>query len=231
MASLAGFMDTAFLRPSALAFASATLWGFLSVVLSPCHLGSIPLIVAYINHGNRPARSRALSYSLLFAGGLLVTLAAIGCATSAAGRLLGDVGPAARVIFAILLIVCGLWLMDVPPFSKIGLTLSAQPDRRGPVGALTLGLVYGVILGPCSFAFLAPMLGFVFSAGRDEISYGVLLMCFYAVGHTLAIVAAGTFGDYISVLLKSHGTGTAATWFKRALGAIVAMSGLIQIIA
>jgi cytochrome c-type biogenesis protein len=229
MASLVGCMNAAFSRPSALAFAAATMWGFLSVLLSPCHLGAIPLIVAYINDGKRPARGRAFGYSLLFAGGLLVTLAAIGFATSAAGRLLGDVGPAARVIVAVFLIVCGLWLMDIPPFSGIGLSLSAQPSRRGPVGAMTLGLVYGVILGPCSFAFLAPMLGLVFSAGRSEITYGVWLMCFYAGGHTLAIVAAGTFGDFVSATLKRHGTGSAATWFKRALGAVVLMVGVFQI--
>ncbi|MCK7477113.1 MAG: cytochrome c biogenesis CcdA family protein [Candidatus Moduliflexus flocculans] len=228
--SLVASISAAFSHPSALAFGAATLWGLLSVLLSPCHLGAIPLIVAYINNGTRPGRREAFGYSFLFALGLLVMLAAIGVATSLAGRLLGDVGAVPRIVVALFLIACGLWLMDVPPFSKIGVSFNAKPGRRGALGALTLGLVYGVILGPCSFAFLAPMLGFVFSAGQGEVAYGAALMGFYAIGHTLAIVAAGTFGDYVGSLLRKKGAGAAATWFKRALGAIVVVAGIVQII-
>ena len=120
--------------------------------------------------------------------------------------------------------------MDIPPFSKIAFSIDVKKGRRGPLGAFLLGLVYGVILGPCSFAFLAPMLGFVFSAGRGEVAFGISLMVFYAVGHTLAIVAAGTFGDYVGVLLRKKGSGSAALWLKRICGAIVAVAGLFQIV-
>ncbi|MFA6508061.1 MAG: cytochrome c biogenesis protein CcdA [Treponemataceae bacterium] len=220
----------AFARPSAIAFGAATLWGFLSVVLSPCHLGAIPLIVAYVNDGKRADRKNAFLLSLLFALGLLVMLALVGIVTSAAGRLMGDIGRGTTIATAIFLIACGLWLMDVPPFSKIAFSFNVRAERRGPLGAIILGLVYGVILGPCSFAFLAPMLAFVFSAGRGEVAFGISLMVFYAIGHTAAIVAAGTFGDYVGEILRKKGTDAAATWFKRALGAIVVFAGTTQII-
>jgi cytochrome c-type biogenesis protein len=230
--SIVASISAAFTTPSAIAFGAAALWGLLSVLLSPCHLGAIPLIVAYINNGTRPGRRRAFAYSFLFAMGLLVMLAMIGVVTSLAGRLLGDVGPTARIIVAVFLVLCGLWLMDVPPFSRLAPSFSVkQGGRRGPFGALILGLVYGVILGPCSFAFLAPMLGFVFSAGRAEIAYGAALMVFYAIGHIVAIVAAGTFGDYVGSLLRKKGAGMAATWFKRALGTVVLIAGLLQMLA
>lgn len=228
--SVVASINSAFATPSVLAFGAAALWGILSVLLSPCHLGAIPLIVAYINNGERPDRRRAFGYSFLFAMGLLVTLAVIGFVTSLAGRLLGDVGPATRIIVAMFLVLCGLWLMDVPPFSRLTPSFSVkQGGRRGPLGALILGLVYGVILGPCSFAFLAPMLGFVFAAGSREVAYGASLMAFYAVGHILVIVAAGGFGDFVGALLGKKGTGVAAIWFKRLLGAIVAVAGALQL--
>jgi cytochrome c-type biogenesis protein len=179
----------------------------------------------------RPDRRRAFGYSFIFAIGLLVTLAVIGVVTSLAGRLLGDVGPAARTAAGVFLLLCGLWLMDVPPFSRLTPSFAVkQGGRRGFMGALALGLVYGVILGPCSFAFLAPMLGFVFSAGSATVTYGAFLMTFYAIGHTIAIVAAGGFGDVIGAMLRKRGTGVAATWFKRVLGAVVVFAGVIQII-
>ena len=229
--SLVASISAAFATPSALAFGAAVLWGLFSVLLSPCHLGAIPLIVAYINNGKRPDRRRAFGYSFLFAMGLLVMLAVIGVVTSLAGRLLGDIGTAARIIVAVFLILCGFSLMDVPPFSRLTPSVSMKQDGlRGPIGALILGLVYGVILGPCSFAFLAPMIGFVFAAGTSEVAYGAWLMTFYAIGHTVAIVAAGGLGDLVGAALRKKGTGVAATWFKRLLGGLVVLAGILQIL-
>jgi cytochrome c-type biogenesis protein len=227
--SIAAAISSAFGKPSIIAFGAASLWGLMSVFLSPCHLGAIPLIVAYANEGKSPYRRRAFLYSLLFAAGLLLMLAAIGVITSIAGRLLGDIGEIPVIAVAVFLIFCGLWLMDIPPFSKIGSAFAVNPKRRGPLGAFLLGLIYGIVLGPCSFAFLAPMLGLVFSAGKEEVAFGASLMVFYAIGHTAAIVAAGTFGDFVGSILRRKGMGMAAIWFKRILGAVVALVGIIQI--
>lgn len=228
--ALVSAITGAFTQPSFIAFAAAFLWGILSVLLSPCHLGAIPLIVAYVNEGKRPGRGRAFFLSFLFALGLLGMLVVVGVVTSAAGRLMGDIGVVAPIVIGAFLIICGLWLMDVPPFSKLSFSFNVKSEHRGSWGAFILGLIYGVILGPCSFAFLAPMMGLVFSAGRGEIAFGVFLMVFYALGHTLAIVAAGTFGDYIGQLLRKRSTSAAGTWFKRACGLIVVVAGVLQIV-
>jgi cytochrome c-type biogenesis protein len=228
--ALVSAVSAALSTPSGWAFGAALIWGILSVILSPCHLGAIPLIVGYINDGQRPTRRRAFECSLIFALGLLVTLGIIGVLTSAAGRLLGDIGAVPKALAAAFLILCGLGLMDLPPFSRISVSVRPGRTERGHAGALVLGLLYGVLLGPCSFAFLAPMLGFVFAAGRAQTAYGASLMAVYAVGHTAAVTAAGTFGDYIAGLLRRRGSETAARWFKRFLGAIVVAAGTLQIL-
>jgi len=229
--SLVGAVSTALSRPGALSFGAAFLWGSMSVLLSPCHLGSIPLIIGFINDGEKPSRRRAFRLSLHFAVGLLATLALLGLVAALAGTLFGRVGVLPRVLIAVFLVFCGLWLMDVPPLSRITITTKAAPARRGASGALVLGLVYGVILGPCSFAFLAPMIGIVFSAGGGNLAFGAGLMAAFAFGHCAAIVAAGTFGDAVRAFLARRGSGIAATWFKRACGAAVVIAGIAQIIA
>ena len=180
--------------------------------------------------GEKPSRRRAFLLSLLFALGLLATLAALGFVAALAGTLFGNVGALPRIAVAVFLVLCGLWLMDVPPLSRIAFTTKAVPSRRGASGALVLGLVYGVILGPCSFAFLAPMIGIVFSAGGGDLGFGIGLMAAFALGHCAAIVAAGTFGDAVRAFLSRRGSGAAATWFKRACGLAVVTAGLLQII-
>jgi len=224
-------ISAALSTPSGTAFGAAILWGLMSVFLSPCHLGAIPLIVAYSNDGTLPDRRRSFVYSLLFGLGLLVTLAVIGVATSAAGRLLGDVGTLATSLVGGFLVLCGIWLMDIPALARFSPSVAVNPRaRRGRLGALSLGLVYGIVLGPCSFAFLAPMLGFVFSAGRRELAFGTGLMACYALGHTTAIVLAGTFGDVVLGYLRTKGSGRAGLWLKRALGLGVAVVGVSRVL-
>ena len=43
----------------ALALSAAVAWGILSIVLSPCHLASIPLIVGFISGQGRMSTARA----------------------------------------------------------------------------------------------------------------------------------------------------------------------------
>jgi cytochrome c-type biogenesis protein len=229
--SLVGSVSMALSRPGFLSFGAAIMWGFMSVALSPCHLGSIPLIVGFINNGEKASRRRAFWFSFLFSAGLLATLALMGIVAALAGTLFGMVGVIPRIAVAVFLILCGLWLMDVPPLSRIAFSTKVAPGRRGASGALVLGLVYGVILGPCSFAFLAPMIGIVFSAGGGNLGFGIGLMGAFAFGHCAAIVAAGTFGDAVRAFLSRRGSGIAATWFKRACGATVVAAGVLQIIS
>ncbi|RLB40315.1 MAG: hypothetical protein DRH20_01695 [Deltaproteobacteria bacterium] len=54
------------------------LWGIISVVFSPCHLASIPLIVAYVGGQDKEPRPReAALYSIVFTLGLFITIAPI----------------------------------------------------------------------------------------------------------------------------------------------------------
>ena len=96
----------------AIAMAAAFLWGILSIVLSPCHLSSIPLIVGFIGQQGRMTAGRAFVTALLFAVGILATIAAIGAATAAAGRMLGDVGRWGNYVIAALFFAVGLHLLE-----------------------------------------------------------------------------------------------------------------------
>ncbi|MBI9100771.1 MAG: hypothetical protein JEY99_00015 [Spirochaetales bacterium] len=218
-------------KPSLYSFLAAVIWGGISVILSPCHLGSLPLIVAYINNKEKPDTRKAFYLSSFFGLGLLIMLAAIGLITSAAGRILGDVGSGFLIGVAIFLILCGLWLMDIIPLSKLSFSFVPKTHRPGKLGAFLLGLVYGIALGPCSFAFMAPMLGFVFSASGNTILFGFSLMLFYALGHTAVIVAAGTFGDAIGRFLQKRRTEKLVPVFKRLCGLAVVAVGIYQLVS
>lgn len=209
--------------PSA-ALAASFLWGILSVVLSPCHLASIPLIVGFVNGQGGVSTRRAFSISLLFALGILVTIAAIGFMTAAAGRMLGDIGQYGNYIVAGLFFLVGLHLLDVIPMPWSG---PGQVDmkRKGLLAALVLGLVFGVALGPCTFAYMAPMLGVTFRLAATRLPYGILLLLFYGIGHCLVIVAAGTSSKMVQRFLDWNESSRGTILVKRLCGVLVLLGG------
>ena len=144
-----------------IALAAAVVWGILSIVLSPCHLASIPLIVGFISEQGKVTTRRAFWTSTLFAVGILMSIAAIAAITAAAGRMMGDVGRYGNYFVAIIFFVVGLHLLGVipMPFSGAG---QVSMKRKGYLAAFILGLVFGIALGSCTFAYMAPMLGVTF---------------------------------------------------------------------
>jgi cytochrome c-type biogenesis protein len=215
----------AFAASAALALPAAFLWGVLSVVLSPCHLSSIPLVVAYMNGDQQfPAGRRALVISSSFAVGILASIVVIGVVTAAAGRMAGDVGRTGTYALAAVFFVVGLNLIGVLPLPTWS-TPAAGTKRRGPWGALVLGLVFGAALGPCTFAFMAPLLGLAFRSGAEQAAYGALLVTVYGLGHGAAIVAAGVSAQSVQRWLAWKNSERAARLVRGAAGLAVIAGG------
>lgn len=181
---------------SGMALVAAVIWGVLSIVLSPCHLASIPLIVGFVNGQGRITAQRAFALASLFALGILATIAVIGVITAAAGRLLGDVGPWANYAVAAIFFLVGLHLLGVIPMPWSG-PGQVNIQRKGLLAALVLGLVFGVALGPCTFAYMAPMLAVSFKVAASRPVFSILLLALYGLGHCAVIVAAGTCTELV----------------------------------
>ena len=217
----------AFAATGVVALAAAFAWGVLSVALSPCHLSSVPLVVAYMSGGaTLPAGRRALWLSSAFAVGILASIAVVGVATAAAGRIMGDVGRTGTWLLAAVFFAVGLNLVGILPLPSFGST-PTHSKRRGAPGAVLLGVVFGVALGPCTFAFMAPLLGIVFRAsGRGELAYGILLVALYGVGHAIAIALAGTSLQSVNRWLGWRVGARAVVAVKAAAGISVMLGGV-----
>lgn len=209
----------------AIALAASFVWGILSIILSPCHLASIPLIVGFIDQQGRMTTRRAFGISTLFAVGILITIALIGAITAAAGRMMGDVGRYGNYFVALIFFVVGLVLLDVipMPFSGPG---QVQMKRKGMVAAFILGLVFGIALGPCTFAYMAPILGVAFKVATTSALYGAVLLLVYGVGHCSVIVAAGTSTEMVQRYLNWNEQSKGAVILKKICGVLVLLGGV-----
>jgi len=211
-----------------IAVGAAFIWGVLSILLSPCHLASIPLIVGFIDQQGRTSPKRAFLISTLFAVGILITIAVIGAVTAAAGRMLGDVGKFGNYFVAVIFFVVGLVLLDVlpMPFSGPG---QVNMKRKGLPAAFILGLVFGIAIGPCTFAYMAPMLGVTFKLASTNFFYGAFLLLVYGLGHCSVIVFAGTCTGLVQRYMNWNEKSKGAVILKRICGVLVILGGLYLI--
>lgn len=209
----------------AIALAAAFIWGILSILLSPCHLASIPLIVGFINGQGQMSTRRAFGLSLLFSVGILLTIAIIGIITGAAGRIMGDVGRYGNYIVALIFFVVGLHLLGVIPMPWSG-PGQVSYRRKGLFAAFALGLIFGIALGPCTFAFMAPILAVAFKTATTSLQYGALLLLVYGVGHCAVIVVAGTSTELVQRYLDWNEKSRGASVVKNVCGVLVLLGGV-----
>src|SRR5512138_91718 len=166
------------------------LWGMVSVLLSPCHLASIPLVVAYVAGQEQALKPRqAARYAILFTAGLFITIAIIGIVCALLGRMLGDVGNYWQVIVGLVLIWVALGMLGVEKCTLSGTWLH-RLNVRGFGGAFLLGLAYGVLSGSCTFGFIAPILAII--TVQQKVLTGILFILLFALGHCIPIMIAGT---------------------------------------
>ena len=215
-------------KAPAIALAAAFVWGILSILLSPCHLASIPLVVGFMTGiGNIRAR-RAFLISSVFAVGIFITIGVVGAVTALLGRLIGDVGNTGNYIVAVIFFLIGLHLLGVIPMPWSG-GGRMTPKRKGLLGALILGLLFGIAVGPCTFAYFMPVLGFAFLSGQTNAVYGTILVLVTAVGHCSVIVGAGTAAGAVQRYLNWTESSKATAVLKKICGVLVILGGLYLI--
>lgn len=204
------------------------MWGSISVIFSPCHMASIPLIVAYVGGQQNVLRPREAGYySVAFSFGLFIAIALIGIICALLGRILGDVGAYWQVLVGLILIWVALGMFGVEKCSISG-SLLQRLKVRGMFGALILGLAYGVLSGSCTFGFIAPILAII--TIQQKVATGILLILLFATGHCLPIVVAGSSGAAVRGLLESSGWQGAGNLFRKGAGAVIAMLAMYFIL-
>ena len=203
-------------------------WGVLSILLSPCHLSSIPLVVGFISSQGKISVRRTFSISLIFSIGILITIALIGVITASLGRLMGDIGSTGNYLVAGIFFVVGLYLLDIIKFDWNSAGLR-KTNAKGLIAALILGLLFGIALGPCTFAFMAPVLGVVFQTAQTDYLLSFIFLLAFGLGHCSVIVGAGTLTAKVQEYLNwSEGSKT-ILWIKRICGVLVILGGVYLI--
>jgi len=200
------------------------LWGMVSVLFSPCHLASIPLIVSYVAGQNQIVAGRkAVLYAVLFTLGLFITIATIGVICTLLGRMLGDVGPYMSIFVGAILVWVALDILGVAKCSMSS-GLMAKIKVKGLFGSFILGLAYGVLSGSCTFGFIAPILAII--TVQQKIVTGLVFILLFGLGHCIPIAVAGSSTALLKRFLANSAWQQGSGIFRKLAGVCIGALGL-----
>jgi len=151
----------------------------------------------------------------------------IGLITASIGRMAGDIGVYGNYIVAVIFFLVGLHLLGVIPMPWSG--MSSQSQKKGWLAAFLLGLIFGIALGPCTFAYMAPVLGVTFKVAPANFLYAAALLLAYGIGHCSVIVVAGTSAEWVESYLHWTSSSKSTMIIKKICGILVILGGVYLI--
>ena len=215
--------------PGLPAVAAAFLWGILSMLLSPCHLSSVPVFIGYISRQNTRG-NQPLTLSMLFSAGVILSITMIGVISALAGRIMGDIGiinSIGTALLGLILLSMGLFLLNWLP-EKISIRTGGMLERleKSRKGAFGLGGLYGLGTGPCTFAFMAPVLALTLKQARSNLAFSVSLTIAFALGHCLIFLIAGPSVQKLQSRWKWEKRRTLLKKLRKGAGALLLIASV-----
>jgi cytochrome c-type biogenesis protein len=189
-----------------LAFPAAYIGG-LVVSFTPCTYPLIPVTVGLVGAQDTPSKLRGFFLSLFYVTGIALTYSILGGAAALSGKIFGQMQttPWTYFIMANLCLVMGLSMFDVfnisLPFPHKLIKRTEKNNKKGLLDSFLIGIVSGVVIGPCTAPVLGVLLGFV--AVKTNILLGMSLLFVFAFGMGTLLIIAGTFAGFIAALPKS----------------------------
>ncbi|MGN0193385.1 MAG: cytochrome c biogenesis CcdA family protein [Candidatus Gastranaerophilaceae bacterium] len=196
--------------------------GGLITSLSPCTLGILPLILAYVCGVDKSSTKTNLFLKLLsFCLGLSSVLAIIGviCAMTGSVFAVGN-SSILLLLFASLLTVLGLSLLGVLNFT-LPAFVTKIPENNGlnvVVYPFLVGIFFALTASPCSSPVLVAIIGAATIAKKPETAF--LMLFSFALGQCVPVVLAGMFASVLKGFRK----------FQKYSAVLIKLSGIIFIV-
>ena len=192
-----------------LAFAVVFAAGVL-VSFTPCVYPVIPLTLGYIGARSVGSKWKGFLLSLVYVLGIAITYAILGAIASLTGKLFGTIGssPISYFIIANVCLLLALSMLGVIRIPQLSLGEPKTSEGKGNIiGAFGVGLLAGIIVGPCTAPVLAAVLLYVGS--QQNVVYGFSLLFVFGYGVGFLLILLGTFTGLLASIPKS------GVWLKR----------------
>ncbi len=194
--------------------------GGLALNLTPCVYPMIPITVSYFGSQKTENAPVILARALAYVVGISVTYSSLGVTAAMTGKILGSTLQSPYVLIGISLLLAalslsmfGLYEIQAPSWL---LNKVAAGNSRGWIGALGMGLVFGIVAAPCVDPFSIGLLTYV--AAKANPYLGFLMFFTLSLGLGFPYLWLGFFSNEIQRLPKS---GMWMVWVKKVFGMVL----------
>ncbi len=193
---------------------------------TPCSLASVPMLLACVG-ATGSDKGKAFRLSLSMAGGMAATFGIFGSVASAIGHRMHEAGHWWTLLMGILMV-----LMALQVFGVIHLIphvhMTEKMTKKGYAGAFLTGALGGLFASHCAIPVMVALLALVAEAEMG-MSWGILLMVLYALGHSVLLLVAGVGYGYVERMIENPRYAAAGVWLRRILGIVILAVGILMI--
>ncbi|MDP2299982.1 MAG: cytochrome c biogenesis protein CcdA [Coriobacteriia bacterium] len=192
------------------AFSVAFLGGIVAG-FGPCVVPVLPAVFGYVtgmvvrdpeDEAPRVMLIRALGLTAVFVVGMSLVFSVIGALAGLLGRAL-MFGAWAYYVIAIICVAIALQMLGVIeiPFDRLNRFLPAQrPERKGIIGALLFGMLFGLVASPCSTPILAAIAAIAATTGSA--AEGGAMLFVYGLGKGVPLMLLGLASGSLGLMRK-----------------------------
>lgn len=227
-------------------------WGLGSALLSPCHLGVIPVMGSHaaglgpfeagsLEAGSLEAKSRSLPVWQVgaFTLGYFATIPVLAVVILLLGSSLEHASHYWTIPVGLVLLWVGFDMIRSHACSTATHLLAGLGKRLnlGPLpGAVVLGFCYGTISAGCTAGFLMPLL---LAALPQGLAFGLGMGTLFGLGHSLPMFLVGCSAYFAARFYHSHAHDPAPQHhdphraerlFRRVMGGIIMIVGVLFVL-
>jgi thiol:disulfide interchange protein DsbD len=183
--------------------------GGLALNLTPCVFPMIPITMGFFAMQSDGRRSRRFALASLYVLGIVIMYSSLGVVAALGGKMFGAwlQAPAVQVGFAALMLILassmfGAFDIGVPQFIA-----NRAMGRAGLAGALTMGLLVGIVAAPCVGPVVVSLITLVASIGKPVIGFVMFAALALGLGFPYLVMlnALPRPGEWMVHVKKSMG--------------------------
>lgn len=177
--------------------------------LTPCVYPLIPITLGYFASQTGGKRSRQVALASVYTLGIALTYSVLGVFSAMSGKLFGGwlQSPGVLLFFSFLMLVLaasmfGLFEIKVPHFIS-----DRAGARSGHVGALTMGLLAGVVAAPCVGPVVISLIAVVSQRGEPLLGFAMFFALALGLGfpYLIGISSLPRAGGWMVTIKKALG--------------------------
>lgn len=183
--------------------------GGLALNLTPCVFPLIPITVGFFAMQSDGRRSRRFALSASYVLGIIITYSVLGVVAALSGKMFGAWLQSKSVLIGLALLMLvlassmfGAWEFRVPQFIA-----NRSGGRAGVAGALTMGLLVGIVAAPCIGPFVVALFALVAAIAKPTIGLAMFATLAFGLGfpYLVALNALPKPGEWMVQVKKAMG--------------------------